>query len=93
MINYKLREQQPYSVLGAYLTIINKWLKEDKNRSPKQRRTATRIAQRLKKGHGYAGGFSTVFRYVREAKLRISIGKQRAFIPLEIENAREAEVD
>lgn len=91
--NYKSRQQQPYPVLGSYLTIIDRWLKEDKDRPPKQRHTATRIAQRLKKEHGYAGGLSTVYRYVREAKLRIGIGKQRAFIPLEIENLGEAEVD
>jgi len=91
--NYKSRQQQPYPVLGPYLTIIDKWLKEDKDSPPKQRHTATRIAQRLKKEHGYTGGFSTVCRYVREAKLRIGIGKQRAFIPLEIENIGEAEVD
>lgn len=91
--NYKSRQEQPYPVLGVYLTIIDKWLKEDKDRPPKQRHTATRIAQRLKKEHGYAGGFSTVCRYVREAKLRIGIGKQRAFIPLEVENNGEAEVD
>lgn len=91
--NYKVRQQQPYPVLGPYLTIIDKWLKEDKDRPPKQRHTATRISQRLKKEHGYTGGFSTVCRYVREAKLRIGIGQQRAFIPLEIDNTGEAEVD
>ena len=30
--NYKSRQQQPYPVLGPYLTIIDKWLKEDKDR-------------------------------------------------------------
>jgi len=68
-------------------------LKEDKDRPPKQRHTVTRIAQRLKKEHGYTGGFSTVCRYVREAKLRTGIGQLRAFIPLEIDNTGEAEVD
>ncbi len=91
--DYKSRQLQPYPVLGPYLTIIDRWLKEDKNRPPKQRHTATRIAHRLKNEHGYVGGFSTVCRYVRKAKLRIGIGKQRAFIPLEIENIGEAEVD
>ena len=91
--NYKSRQQQPYPVLGSYLTIIDRWLKEDKDRPAKQRHTATRIVQRLKKEHGYAGGLSTAYRYVREAKLRIGIGRQRAFIPLEIENLGEAEVD
>ena len=91
--NYKNRKQQPFPVLGPYLTVIDRWLKEDTDCPPKQRHTATRIAQRLKNEHGYTGGFSTVCRYVREAKLRIGIGKQRAFIPLEIENIGEAEVD
>ena len=91
--DYKTRSQQPYPSLGNYLKIIDKWLKEDKDRPPKQRHTATRITQRLKKEHGYKGGSSTVSRYVREAKLKIGIGNQRAFIPLEIENLGEAEVD
>lgn len=91
--HYKPRAQQPYPVLGPYLSIIDGWLKEDQDRPRKQRHTATRIIQRLKKEHGYTGGASTVSRYVREAKLRMSLGKQRAFIPLEVENLGEAEVD
>ena len=91
--DYKPRTQQPYPVLGPYLSIIDTWLKDDQNRPCKQRHTATRIIQRLKKEHEYTGGSSTVSRYVREAKLRIGIGNQRAFIPLEIENSGEAEVD
>ena len=91
--NYKTREKQPYPVLEPYLPIINKWLNEDLDRPRKQRHTATRIINRLKKEHEYTGGSSTVSRYVREAKLRIGIGNQRAFIPLLIENFGEAEVD
>lgn len=91
--NYKPREKQPYPVLGPYLTIINKWLKEDQDRPRKQRHTATRITKRLQKEYEYTGGSSTVSRYVREAKLRIGLGNQRAFIPLLVENLGEAEVD
>lgn len=91
--DYKPRAQQPYPVLGPYLSIIDAWLKDDQDRPRKQRHTATRIIQRLKKEHEYTGGSSTVSRYVREAKLRIGLGNQRAFIPLEIENLGEAEVD
>lgn len=44
---YKPREHQPYPVLGLYLDIIDKWLKDDKERPKKQRHTAVRIYHRL----------------------------------------------
>jgi len=90
---YSQRQQQPYPVLGPYLGIIDKWLEEDKDRPKKQRHTAKRIFDRLRTEHGYKGGKSTVRRYVCEAKRRIGVSPPRAFIPLDPECAKEAEVD
>lgn len=90
---YKTREHQPYPVLGPYIEIIDQWLQDDQHSPKKQRHTAKRIYQRLQQENGYTGGESTVRHYVREAKIRLGLGKQKAFIPLEPEIGREAEID
>lgn len=90
---YSPRAEQPYPVLGPYLAIIDKWLTEDKERPKKQRHTAKRVYDRLVEEHAFKGGESSVRRYVREAKRRIGVSPPRAFIPLDPECAREAEVD
>jgi transposase len=90
---YKTREHQPYPVLEPYIEIIDQWLVEDRQNPKKQRHTAKRIYQRLQQEHGYKGSESTVRHYVREAKVRLGLGRQKAFIPLEPEIGSEAEVD
>ncbi len=90
---YSPREDQPYPVLGPYLSIIDKWLQEDKERPKKQRHTAQRIFDRLEEEQGFTGGASTVRRYVRQAKRRIGVSAPAVFIPLDPEAAKEAEVD
>jgi transposase len=90
---YKKRARQPYPVLGSYIEIIDNWLKDDCDRPKKQRHTATRIFNRLKAEQDFTGGGSTVRRYVREAKQRLGHGKSKAFIPLDLQNNGEAEVD
>jgi len=90
---YSPRENQPYPALGPYLSLIDKWLEEDKDRPKKQRHTAQRIFDRLEEEHGFDGGVSTVRNYVRQAKRRIGLGAPAVFIPLDPEAAKEAEVD
>lgn len=90
---YKPREHQPYPVLGLYLDIIDKWLKDDKERPKKQRHTAVRIYHRLQYEHDYGGSESTVRRYVREARIRLGVTMADVFIPLDPEFGQEAEVD
>jgi len=90
---YKTREHQPYPVLGAYLHIIDKWLKEDKESPKKQRHTAVRIYHRLRYEHGYEGSESTVRRYVRGARIRLGVDTFQVFIPLDPQLGLEAEVD
>ena len=91
--SYAPRMEQPYPVLGPYLPLIDQWLVEDKNRPRKQRHTARRIYDRLVREHGFPGGSSTVRHYVRQAKVRLGVQASPAFIPLEPECGREAEVD
>lgn len=90
---YKTREHQPYPVLGPYLHIIDKWLKEDKESPKKQRHTAVRIYHRLRYEHGYEGSESTVRRYVRDARIRLGVDTSQVFIPLDPQLGLEAEVD
>jgi len=90
---YSSRTTQPYPVLGPYLSVIDQWLEEDKNRPKKQRHTARRIYDRLVREHGFTGGRSTVRHYVRAAKVRLGLHEAKAFIPLDPEVGREAEVD
>ena len=45
--DYKIRDSQPYSVLGQYREVIDEWLKADKDKPKKQRHTARRVFNRL----------------------------------------------
>ena len=47
------REHQHFPVLGQYLTIIDDWLKADKEQSKKQRHTERRVYNRLIEEHAY----------------------------------------
>lgn len=90
---YKPRKQQPFPALGPYLSVIDRWLEDDKKRPKKQRHTAVRIYHRLKQERGFCGSETSVRRYVREAKLRLGVNGQQAFIPSEPIIGGEAEVD
>lgn len=90
---YRSRTSQPYPVLGSYVNIIDKWLTDDKTQPKKQRHTAVRIYRRLKQEHGFFGAETTVRKYVKEAKLRLGLCGQQAFIPCEPTLGGEAEVD
>jgi len=90
---YSRRSRQPYPILRQYLGIIDKWLKQDRQQPKKQRHTARRIYHRLVEEHGFQGSETTVRRYVRQAKVRLGMQATKAFIPLEPELGREAEVD
>ena len=90
---YKPRTHQAFPVLGPYLTVIDKWLEDDKQRPKKQRHTAVRVYNRLKQEQDYTGSETAVRQYVRSAKLRIGIGARQAFVPLDPRIGVEAEVD
>ncbi len=90
---YTKRRVQPYPVLGPYLAIIETWLLRDKEQPKKQRHTAHRIYERLVEEHGFRGSEPTVRRYVREAKARLGINGQTAFLPLDPAVGQEAEID
>lgn len=91
---YTEREQQPFPVLGAYLSIIEGWLENDKAQPKKQRHTARRIYNRLRQEHGYQGSESSVRRHVRMARICLGLDLScQVFIPCEPDAGQEAEVD
>src|SRR5580704_9673018 len=46
--------------LGPLVPVIDAILESDKTAPPKQRHTAKRIFERLRLGHGFAGGYTVV---------------------------------
>ena len=90
---YTKRSHQPYPIVGPFMEVIDSWLEDDKERHSKQRHTARRIYHRLVKEHDYQGSETTVRRYVRQAKARLGLGGQKAFIPGLPDVGQEAEVD
>jgi len=90
---YAERKAQPVPVAGAYRDIIRGWLTADKESGRKQRHTARRIYHRLVSEHGYSGSEVTVRRHVRDLKRLLGLHECKAFLPLEPDCGREAEVD
>jgi|SRR5579859_6479541 len=56
--------------LGPWLGIIDQILEDDQSQPKKQRHTAKPVWERLKAEHGFAGGYTVVKDYVRQARLR-----------------------
>ncbi|MGI6627882.1 MAG: IS21 family transposase [Bacillota bacterium] len=83
------REPQTRSrpVTGPFREMIADILEQDKQEWKKQRHTAQRIYDRLRK-EGYLGSYSSVRDMVRELR-----SKTEAYIPLEFEPGEAAQVD
>jgi len=90
---YHRKKPSRCPVMDSVAETVQRWLQEDRDRPVKQRHTARRIYTRLIEEHGFAGGESTVRRWVREWKVAHGVSSHEAVIPLDPEAAREAEVD
>jgi len=91
---YKERNEQQFPVLGPYRTLIEEWLKKDKEQPKKQRHTARRVFNRLRAEQGYQGSESNVRRYVRMVQMELGLDLTcQVFIPCEPDAGQEAEVD
>ena len=86
---YHLSGAKPYPVMGPYLPIIERWLREDKYRPKKQRHTAHRIYERLIDEHGFAGCERTVRKHVSRLRQDFS----EIAIPLEFDPGTDAQGD
>jgi len=78
-----------YPKLGAFVGIIQQILRDDESAPRKQRHTASRIYERLKSEHAYAGSYYPVRRYV--ASLRQST--RETFMRLDHVPGRRMEFD
>lgn len=88
------RQRAPASpVMERHRDVILSWLRSDLEVPRNQRHTARRIYSRLVDEYGFGGAESTVRRYVRHLKIDEGLYKREAFIPLEPEMGKEAEVD
>ncbi len=65
--------------LEPYTGVIDGILEDDLSAPKKQRHTAKRIFERLKKEHGFDGGYTIVKDYVRERRRVV----REMFVPLE----------
>ncbi len=87
--HYRLRQPRAKPVLGAVLPLLERWLAEDAQQPPKQRRTARRMWVQLRDEHGFTGAEPTIRVAVRQLRER-----QRAvFVPLAFAPGERAEVD
>ena len=75
---YRRQAPRPKPVLEPFLPIIHEILQADRSSPPKQRHTAKRIFDRLRREHGYPGGYTSVKDAVRAWRQ----GQQEVFVPL-----------
>lgn len=87
--SYSRSKPTGYPKLGAFVGVIEQILQDDESAPRKQRHTASRIYQRLKDEHDYAGSYYPVRRYV--ASLRQST--RETFMRLDHAPGRRMEFD
>lgn len=86
---YRLSKPRAKPVLSPVLPILERWLTEDEQQPPKQRRTAHRMWEQLRDEYGFAGGEPTIRVAVRQLKER----RREVFVPLAFAPGERAEVD
>jgi len=87
---YRLEEERPAPVLGAYKERISELLQESETLPRKQRYTGKKIYQ-LIRGEGYQGSQGHVINYVSQQ--RRAQKQKTAYIPLEFDSGQDAQVD
>jgi transposase len=85
---FRLKSPRAKPKLGPFLPIVHQILEADRTAPKKQRHTATRIVERLRAEHGYAGCSSIVRAAVAEWRQ----GQAEVFVPL-AHPPGEAQVD
>lgn len=75
------RRQQPFPQLGPYRDTLTAWLEMESRRSVRERRTAMRLFEALRK-EGYRGGYDSVRRFVKRWKNAQGPSVTQAFVPL-----------
>lgn len=86
-------EARQQSKLSPYYPEIDAWLEDDKKAPRKQRHTAKRIYDRLKKSHSeFNASYRLVAEYVSEKKRQLNLKREDGYIPL-IHHPGEAQAD
>jgi len=75
------REVQPQPKLGRWTSDLDRMLKENGTKAPRERLTLIRVFEELH-GLGYAGGYDAVRRYARAWQRAHASQTQPAFVPL-----------
>jgi transposase len=75
---YVRKKPVPRPKLDPLIGVIDAIIESDGRAPRKQRHTAKRIFERLRDEHGFAGGYTTVKDYVRQARIR----QREVFVPL-----------
>ncbi len=84
--------REPSVLTIALREVVDGWLTKDLQAPRKQRHTAKRVFDRLRREEGYTGAASTVRRYVGRRKRELGISG-KAYVPLTHAAGQEAEVD
>lgn len=85
---YRMAKKRPRPKLEPFIDVIRSWLEADKAVNKKQRHTAKRVFDRLRKECGYQGGYTVIKDFLRDLKLK----QQEVFMPLS-HRPGEAQVD
>jgi transposase len=84
--------REPKVLTRALRAIVDRWLTEDRKAPRKQRHTAKRIYDRLRREEGYTGAASTIRKYVGRQRRELGLSGE-AYVPLTHKPGQEAEVD
>lgn len=90
---YKRKKALASPVMGPYREVILSWLRSDLDAPQKQRHTAHRVFTRLVEEAEFSGAESTVRRYVRKLRIEAGLYNKEAFVPLDVDAGKEAEID
>jgi transposase len=86
---YTLTKPRPAPIFGAFRSIVDDILSQDRTAPLKQRHTASQIFRRLVAEHNYTGGYDQVRRYLKQQRL----DRRETFIPLDHPPGHRAEAD
>jgi transposase len=75
------RKHQPFPQLGPFRETLTTWLEVESQRPVRERRTAMRLFEALRR-EGYGGGYDSVRRFVKRWKKAQRPSVTQAFVPL-----------
>ena len=89
----KVYSRRSRPVIGPYVEVIDRWLRDDRDVPRKQRHTARRVWQRLVAEHGAMLAEVTVSRYVGRRRVELGLDRVEVAVPQTHPPGAEAEAD